>query len=284
MSFSATHLQVQDLGRMSYANALQMQRQVHQEVLDGTKSPTVLLVEHDPVITISQRRHVKEHLLVDSQQLAHMGIDVQSTDRGGDVTYHGPGQLVAYPIVRLSPLGLNVGRYMRLLEQIVLDTVAHWGVLAHREPGLTGVWARDAVSTPDRIPTGSDELNEPPIRKGQTPFGGETGTGTNFLQKIELGPNQPVAGFSECSAKLCAMGIRVRRDVTMHGLALNVTTNLDHFAAIVPCGLAGRGVTSLVQLLGCQTPPMEDVKSQLFASMQHRLSSTSGRCELVGAI
>ena len=172
---------------------------------------------------VSQRRSASEHVLMDVSQLARMGIELQSTDRGGDVTYHGPGQLVAYPIFRLGPLGLNVGRYIRWLEQIVLETVAAFGVPVCRQEGLTGVW---------------------------TP---------------------PVAS-EEPQAKLCAIGVRVRRNTTMHGFALNVTTDLSHFKAIVPCGLADCVVTSLQQKLGENTPAMDQVKEQVIETMHRHLA------------
>lgn len=219
-------LHVQDLGRMPYVVAMSVQRQVHQRVLEGVQGPTLLLVEHDPVITVSQRRSAAGHVLMDAQQLVHLGIDVQPTDRGGDVTYHGPGQLVAYPILRLGPLGLNVGRYIRWLEQIILETVAAFGVPVCRQEGLTGVWTPSPTSEGSR-------------------------------------------------AKLCAIGVRVRRNTTMHGFALNVTTNLDHFKAIVPCGLTGCAVTSLQQKLGDKTPTMDQVKEQVIASMRRRLAGLS---------
>ncbi len=214
-------LSVRDLGRLAYGAALAVQHEVHRAVVEGTAPPTLLLVEHDPVITVSQRKGASQHLLASPQRLAQLGIAVAETDRGGDITYHGPGQLVAYPILRLAPLNLNVGRYMRLLEQVVIDTVAAFGVEGRREEGATGVWVNDA--------------------------------------------------------KLCAFGVRVRRNVTLHGLALNVTTDLAHFQTIIPCGLAGRGVTSLRELLDERCPTMETVKRELTNRFHHLFSaSTAG--------
>ncbi len=219
-------LPVVDLGRLGYAAALIKQRAVNQAVIEGREPPTVLLVEHDPVITLSQRRGIDAHLLADEQRLAELGITVEQTDRGGDITYHGPGQLVVYPILRLGPLGLNLGRYMRMLEQVVIATIRRYGIRGRREAGATGVWVQ------------RDD--------GQL-------------------------------AKLCAMGVRIRRNVTMHGLALNVTTDLSHFQTIVPCGLAGRGVTSLRELLGPALPGMELVKADLLAELEHACAAR-GRC------
>ena len=203
-------IEVRDIGRMAYGPALELQRQIHQRVLDGHCPPTLILVEHDPVITISRRQSAAKHLLAERAELKHRGIDVQPTDRGGDITYHGPGQIVAYPIIRLGPLALNVGRYMRLLEQIVIDTVATFGVRGVRRPKCTGVWICD-----------------------------------------------------ERPKKLCAFGLRVRRNVTMHGLALNVSPDLSHYETIIPCGISDCGVTSLLERLGPQCPAMNRVKIEL---------------------
>jgi lipoyl(octanoyl) transferase len=198
-------LDVRWLGRLAYAPAfaLQQAQLEHQLALrdqpatvDGSRTiGTLLLVEHDPVITISNRAGAADHLLASREHLHQLGIDVQPTDRGGDITYHGPGQLVAYPIVDLNLLGLRLHEYMRALESAVIDTCAHFGVPAQRDPGATGVWVPGAMGAP--------------------------------------------------SAKVAAMGVRVRRWITLHGLAINVTTNLRHFDLIVPCGLVGRPVTSL---------------------------------------
>jgi lipoyl(octanoyl) transferase len=211
---------VRDLGRLAYAPALDIQRQVHQQVLDGA-DPVLLLVEHDPVVTVSRRRGAERHVLLSPPALAARGIDVQPTDRGGDVTYHGPGQLVAYPILRLADYSLNVGRYMRLLEQVVIETVAVFGIAAHRDRCAVGVWLSDG--------------------------------------------------------KLCAMGVRVKRNVTMHGLALNVDPDLGHFQTIVPCGLAQRQVTSMRQALGRCCPDMAAVKRALADAMRRNLHELSRR-------
>jgi len=213
-------LLVRDLGLMPYQECLGIQRAIHERVLSGDLPPTLVLVEHPPVITVSRRPGANKHLLATPDQLAGLNIDLQDTDRGGDVTYHGPGQLVAYPIVRLSPLRLNVSRYIRLLEQAVIDTVSGYGVSALRDPCATGVWVGQAAT-----PT---SLEDP-------------------------GP----------LSKLCAIGIRIRRGVTLHGLALNINPNLGHYSHLVPCGLRDRGVTSLLEILGSDCPTMQQVKTSL---------------------
>lgn len=225
-------LALRDLGRMRYGPAFELQKELNQAVVDGEAPPTLLLVEHEPVITVSQRRSAGQHIVASKDRLARMGIEVHETDRGGDITYHGPGQLVAYPIVQMSPLGFNLGRYMRALEQVVIDTLARFGVEGQRDPGATGVW----------------------VEQKSAPGGTEL-------------------------AKVCAMGVRVRKNTTMHGLALNVTTDLAHFATIIPCGLAGRPVTSLEKLLNASCPGMDEVKAELVRAMNEHLTPSAEPAE-----
>lgn len=216
---------------MEYERAFERQRAEHDRVLEwrGASDPRVgviLLVEHDPpVITLSRRPSAADHLLADPARLAREGVTISETDRGGNITYHGPGQLVVYPILDLNRLGLGLHAYMRLLEQAVIDVCASFAVEARREPGMTGVWVDQSADTP-----------APP-------------------------------------RKVAAMGVRVRRWVSMHGLALNVTTNLDHFALIVPCGLAGRAVTSLAQELGDRAPTMAEVKRAMIDALGRLLGA-----------
>ncbi|GIK17900.1 MAG: lipoyl(octanoyl) transferase LipB [Leptolyngbya sp. PLA2] len=221
-------LRVIDLGRMGYREAYEVQRAHLEEVLASREAGEpeagrLLLVEHDPVITVSGRRGAEGHVLASADALRAAGVAVEATDRGGDVTYHGPGQLVAYPILDLNALRLRLHEHVRLLESAAIGVCARFGVRAHREPGATGVW----VAGPE----------------GEG--GGERG-----------------------SAKVCAIGVRVRRWVSMHGLAINVTTDLSHFDLIVPCGLAGRAVTSLERELGAACPSMEQVKAVLAEEMR----------------
>lgn len=233
---------------MGYREAYDLQRAHVEEVLAsrGAGEPEVgrlLLVEHSPVITVSGRRGAEGHVLASADALREAGVAVEATDRGGDVTYHGPGQLVAYPILDLNALRLRLHEYVRLLESAAIGVCARFGVRAHREPGATGVW----VSRPEG-------------------GGGEAEGGG-------LG-----------SAKLCAIGVRVRRWVSMHGLAINVTTDLSHFDLIVPCGLAGRAVTSLERLLGGACPSMEAVKGALVDEMSSALVGRGAVAESDGPI
>lgn len=213
---------------MPYAQTLAIQREINLAVSQGRPpGDTLLLVEHDPVITLTHRPGVWDNLIASETRLQELGIAVEVTDRGGDITYHGPGQLVAYPIIQLKPLGLNLGSYMCLLEQVVIDVLAEFGIQGQREKGAIGVW-------------------------------------------VERGKHDLPVGL----AKVCAMGVRVRKNTTMHGLALNITTDLSHFKTIDPCGLGDRPVTSLTELLGSDAPEMDEVKRVLIehfkSAINHR--------------
>ena len=193
-------LETIDLGRVRYREADALQRKHHAEVVAGREqSPALqrlLMLEHDPaVITVSKRAGADTNLLASPEHLASIGVDLEHTDRGGDVTWHGPGQLVAWPIVDLNRFGLGLHAWMRLMEQAVIDTLAEFGIEGFRDDEATGVWIHD-----DRDPRG---------------------------------------------AKICAMGVRVSKWVTLHGLALNVHPDLSQFGLIVPCGLLDRPVTSM---------------------------------------
>lgn len=200
----------EDLGLLGYREAWALQEQRHAQVADGAEE-RVLLVEHPPVITTGRRAGQMKNILQPVGLLQQAGVEIVESDRGGDVTFHGPGQLVAYPIVRLNDHGLSVGGYVHRLEAIVIELLESWGVKAQKDVCAVGVWVPD-------------------------------------------GPQL---------AKICAIGVRIRKGVSMHGLALNVSTDLTHFQRIVPCGLAGRPVTSLNKLLGGRAPSMDEVKRRL---------------------
>jgi len=188
-------VEIRRLGVLPYGEALALQRALVEERRANRVSDLLLLVEHPHVLTLGVRGDGgRSHILATDAALASRGIDVFETGRGGDITYHGPGQLVGYPIVDLKPDRQDVHRYVRDLEEVLIRSAADYGVEAGRVPGLTGVWV-----------------------------GRE---------------------------KLAAIGVRIARWVTSHGFALNVSTDLEHFNLIVPCGIADRGVTSLERLLG----------------------------------
>ena len=165
-------------------------------------------------------------------QLAAAGVQLAQTNRGGDITFHGPGQLVAYPILDLNGLRLRIHGYMRFLEQIVIDTLAGFGIEGRRDECATGVWV-------------------PPHTESQA------------------------SSLKPQAQKICAMGVRVSRWVSMHGLALNVTTDLNHFNLIVPCGLVGRTVTSMHRELAEDCPSMDEVKREILAQFRKAINCAS---------
>ncbi|HEX7139775.1 MAG TPA: lipoyl(octanoyl) transferase LipB [Vicinamibacterales bacterium] len=192
---SRRSFEVRRLGRVPYPGALVMQRAFVEDRKAGRVVDLLLLVEHPHVLTLGVRGDGgRAHILADAGVLASSGVEVFETGRGGDVTYHGPGQVVGYPIIDLKPDRCDVHRYVRDLEEVLIPVAADYGVTGTRVDGLTGVWV-----------------------------GHE---------------------------KLAAIGVRISRWVTSHGFALNVTTDLNYFSLIVPCGIADRGVTSLQRLLG----------------------------------
>ena len=205
---------VQVLGQIAYDAAWDLQKTHAAARAAGEIRDQLLLLEHPPVYTLG-RSGREEHLLLDEATRAREGIAVYNVDRGGDITYHGPGQLVGYPILDLKALFRRRGaprpdlhRYLRDLEQVIIETLAAFDVRGWRYDGYTGVWVDD--TRPD----------------GGAPPGGGV-------------------------KKIAAIGIKVSsRGISSHGFALNVDPNLAHFAGIVPCGIRDHGVTSLAQLLG----------------------------------
>ena len=200
---SSRILEVHWLGTVPYADAVDLQKRIVEQRKADAVSDQLLLLQHPPVITLGVKtRSDRSHILASAETLEEEGVEVFESGRGGDVTYHGPGQLVGYPIIDLKPDRCDVHRYVRDLEEVLIRAVATFGISAHRMPGLTGVWVGDD--------------------------------------------------------KLAAIGVRIARWVTSHGFALNVSTKLDHFDLIVPCGLTDKGVTSLERLTG-QTVTVESV-------------------------
>ncbi|MCZ6600243.1 MAG: lipoyl(octanoyl) transferase LipB [Acidobacteria bacterium] len=189
------------LERVPYQEALDLQSALVTRRQAGTAGDTLLLLEHPPVITLG-RSAARDNVHFSPAVLKEKGVELFQTGRGGDVTFHGPGQVVGYPVLDLNPDRRDVHRYIRDLEDVLIRTASDYGVLAARVQGLTGVWV------------GMD--------------------------------------------KLAAIGVRISRWVTSHGFALNVETDLSWFDLIVPCGIRGRGVTSLARLLD-RSVPLEEV-------------------------
>jgi lipoyl(octanoyl) transferase len=206
-------LEVSWLGRLDYGKAWDLQHEMVARRAAGEIPDQLLLVEHEPVLTLG-RQSDPAHIRATSGELADRGIEVIRVERGGEVTYHGPGQLVAYPIVRLADRGLLIRPFVRLLEDAVTETAARYGVSAGRREGLPGVWC---------------------------------------------------APESDRPRKLGALGLRVERGVSYHGIALNVTTDLADFDLIDPCGMPAAEVTSIARELrwtGANALPSTDSVEQ----------------------
>lgn len=217
----------QDLGRIDYKEAWDYQEALLQKNLaakaaasngqqttDNDKLQTtnyLLFVEHPPVYTLGKSGKM-EHVLINEADRRAKGIDFFHTNRGGDITFHGPEQIVGYPIIDLEKFYTDIGRYLRSLEEVIILTLAEYGIVAGRSPGETGVWIDAQV-------------------KGQ-------------------------------ERKICAMGVRCSRWITMHGFALNVNTDLSYFDYIVPCGIQNKRVTSIKEELQREVS-MEETKEMI---------------------
>ena len=203
-------LAVRRLGLVSYSEALTLQQRLVDERRAGAIPDTLLLLEHPPVITLGVKlASARANVVATPAVLAARGIEAVETGRGGDVTYHGPGQLVAYPILDLRPDRQDVHRYVRDLESVMIRVCESYGLEAGRVAGLSGTWIGNR--------------------------------------------------------KIGAIGVRISRWITSHGLAFNVSTDLSAFDLIVPCGIADRGVTSLATELG-RTVAIDEVADRLVAA------------------
>ncbi len=219
----------QDLGLVDYQQAWDLQEQLLAETVaikianrnlpDTEQKPTenhLIFCEHPHVYTLGKSGK-EENLLLNTKELNDVDAQYYKTNRGGDITYHGPGQLVGYPILDLENFFTDIHLYMRHLEEAIINTCAYFGIKAGRIAGLTGVWL-----------------------------------------DFDGGANP---------RKICAMGVKTSRWVTMHGLALNVNTDLTYFKNIVPCGIDDKSVTSLKMELGAEID-MNEVKNELFKNLK----------------
>jgi len=237
----ANSLDVQWMGRRRYAEVWELQRRLLEQRISNEISDTLLLVEHEPVYTWGKRT-APEHLGAGPEALRALGADTFEVERGGEVTYHGPGQLTGYPICDLKNLtcGRDVHKYMRGLEEVMIRVLASYGIAGARVEGMTGVWVRSEF----RVPCSESAATN-----------SEHGT-----RNAEL-------------AKIAALGVRVRKWCTMHGFALNVSDEcLPWFNHITPCGIEGRGVTSLQTLLG-RAPDFAELRSRVTAAFREVLAS-----------
>lgn len=225
-------IRIIELGVKSYNDSLKIQEELFQKTIElksvnrkeDTQIPTqnyLLWVEHTPVITLGKSGKIK-NLLLGEKQLKEKGIEYYPTNRGGDITFHGPGQIVGYPIIDLDNFFTDIHKYLRYLEEAILLTLGEYDLNGARSIGETGVWLD---------------------------------VGTPFARKI------------------CAMGVKASRWVTMHGFALNVNTNLSYFDYIVPCGIKGKAVTSLAKELGREIP-FKEVKDKLKVHLANLFEAT----------
>tara|TARA_B100000965_G_scaffold210544_1_gene175933 strand:- start:311 stop:1018 length:708 start_codon:yes stop_codon:yes gene_type:complete len=209
MNHKNKKLIIKDLGKISYQYGLHEQEKYFSEIIKIKKSNYknekllktdnfLLFVEHYPVFTLGKSGDIN-NLLTNKEFLTENKIEFFKTNRGGDITFHGPGQIVVYPILDLDNFFTDIHKYLRTLEEVIIATLSDYGILGFRIDGQTGVW----------------------VRKGKFP-----------------------------AQKICAFGVRASRWVTMHGMSLNVNTNLDYFKYIVPCGINDKGVTSIKEELG----------------------------------
>src|SRR6266568_5052240 len=215
-------IEIRRLGNVAYAEALALQRTLVENRRAGRIGDVLLLLEHPHVLTLGVRGDGgRSHILAAPETLQSRGVEVHETGRGGDITYHGPGQIVGYPIIDLKPDRCDVHRYVRDLEEVLIRTAADFGIDAGRVRGLTGVWV-----------------------------GRE---------------------------KLAAIGVRLSRWITSHGFAFNVTTDLDYFNLIVPCGIVNRGVTSVERLLGrpVSSAAVEDAIAAHFCEVFERIKPSA---------
>jgi lipoyl(octanoyl) transferase len=225
-------ISVVQLGTVDYATAQRLQQRLVELRKNNEIANVLVLLEHTPVITLG-RNAQRNNVLASDELLKQRGVELFECDRGGDVTYHGPGQLVGYPIFDLrSFLGpdgqrktLGAVEYVRRLEEVLIRTCADYDIAAERVAGMAGVWTPIATSSNSVIPSGANERSERAQSRDPYPI-------------------------YESQAKIAAIGVHISRGVTSHGFALNVNTDLDNFNLIVPCGISTRPVTSLQRALG----------------------------------
>jgi lipoyl(octanoyl) transferase len=203
-------VQLLDIGMQKYSYAWKLQKELFDEVTKNRDQNYLILTEHPPVITLGKSSD-KKNIITNSQILKSKNIDVVEIDRGGDVTFHGPGQIVGYPIINLDNFKKDIHWYLRSIEEVIILTLRHFGISAKRIKELTGVWVNDQ--------------------------------------------------------KICAIGIKVTRWVTMHGFALNVFTQLDYFNHIIPCGIDDKAVTSMKKITN-QKYLLDTVKHKICESFQ----------------
>lgn len=235
---------------------------------DAEDVGTLLLVEHPPVYTLGKSGHA-ENLLVGREMLERLGAQFYHIDRGGDITFHGPGQLVVYPILDLERLGIGLRAYIEALEESVIRVAAHYGLRTGRIAGASGVW----------LGAGTDYGAAPAAATATEAAATTTEGAATATEDAATAKEDAAEGAARCigtaddgpTRKLCAIGVRSSRYITMHGFALNVSTDLRWFERINPCGFRDRGATSLERETG-RTIAMEEVKALVAKSLSEILN------------
>ena len=218
------------LGKIDYATCLRLQEKLVSLRKDGGVGDVLLLLEHTPVITLGRNAKTK-NILASPELLVQRGVEICECDRGGDVTFHGPGQLVAYPILDLRGFlstsgtrkSLGAIEYVRRLEEVLIRTCADFGIPTKRIAGLTGVWTN-------------------PIANSSSASFDNTRVETGTLAPL---PESKTFQIASSEAKIAALGVHISRGVTSHGIALNVNTDLSFFDLLIPCGITSKPVTSM---------------------------------------
>lgn len=204
-------VKLKDLGEIEYSEAWELQKEYFERVtVSGGDANFLLYCEHPHVYTLGKSGDLN-NLLINDEYLKKINATFYKTDRGGDITYHGYGQLVGYPIINISSFSIGLRDYIYKVEEAIIETLKHWGIEAERISSATGVWVKDSYG----------------------------------LEK-----------------KICAIGVKASRFVTMHGFALNVNTDLEYFGYINPCGFTQKGVTSIKELCGGDDISMISVKQR----------------------
>ncbi len=232
-------ISVLQLGTIDYATGLSLQQRLVELRKADRIGDVLLLLEHSPVITLG-RNAKQKNIVASPELLAQRGVEVFESDRGGDVTFHGPGQLVGYPIFDLRAIATPGGKrktlgaidYVRRLEEVLIRTCADFGIPTTRICGLTGVW-----TTTETMSSRAQQ---------------------DFARELSRGVERPCVSAAKEEAKIAAIGVHISRAVTSHGFALNVNTDLGYFNLIIPCGITTKPVTSMAKELGKELP-LQDV-------------------------
>jgi lipoate-protein ligase B len=222
---------VVNLGLKDYQQSYKIQKEFVKKRQEGKITDTLIFVEHPPVFTIG-RNGSRKNILASSERLKKEKIKIYEIDRGGDITYHGPGQIVGYPIIDLRKYGKDIHIYLRTLEEILIKMLEHFSISAERIKGMTGVWINPV-------------RNNPHFLLSQESSGDDSGISNGVNDK-----------------KIASIGIGISKWITYHGFSLNIDPNMKHFEMINPCGL-GKPITSMKEQLNSKCPKRGEIEEKL---------------------